>query len=57
MCGLNSDPTTPDVVYVTGVELYKCQRNTLTAAWSVSNVGNAKTSSKPKTRSWKSVTP
>ena len=36
---VNPDPTTPDVVYVTGVELYKCQRNTVSGVWSVSNVG------------------
>ena len=36
---LNVDPTTPDVVYVSGVELYKCQRNTATGAWSASNIG------------------
>ncbi|MGH3331642.1 MAG: WD40/YVTN/BNR-like repeat-containing protein [Nocardioidaceae bacterium] len=36
---VNVDPTTPDVVYVSGVELYKCQRNVATGAWSVSNVG------------------
>ena len=33
------DPTTPDIVYVSGVELYKCQRNPVSNAWSVSNVG------------------
>lgn len=37
---VNVDPTTPDVVYVSGVELYKCQRNTATGAWSVSNIGS-----------------
>ncbi|MEO8655666.1 MAG: hypothetical protein ABI409_16180, partial [Ramlibacter sp.] len=36
---VNVDPTTPDVVYVSGVELYKCQRNATTGAWSVSNIG------------------
>lgn len=36
---VNVDPTTPDVVYVSGVELYKCQRNAVTGAWSVSNIG------------------
>jgi hypothetical protein len=36
---VNVDPTTPDVVYVSGTELYKCQRNAVTGAWSVSNVG------------------
>jgi hypothetical protein len=36
---VNVDPTTPDVVYVTGVELYKCQRNAMTSVWSVSNIG------------------
>ncbi|HQR20647.1 MAG TPA: hypothetical protein PKV98_07265 [Burkholderiaceae bacterium] len=34
------DPTTPDVVYVSGVEMYKCVRNAATGAWAVSNVGN-----------------
>jgi len=38
---VNVDPTTPDVVYVSGVELYKCQRNTMTGTWSASNVGSA----------------
>lgn len=38
---VNVDPTTPDVVYVTGVELYKCQRNAMTGVWSVSNIGGA----------------
>ncbi len=38
---VNVDPTTPDVVYVSGVELYKCQRNPVTAAWSVTNIGGA----------------
>ncbi len=37
---VNVDPTTPDVVYVSGVELYKCQRNAATGAWSVSNIGS-----------------
>lgn len=37
---VNVDPTTPDVVYVSGVELYKCQRNASTGAWSVGNIGN-----------------
>lgn len=36
---VNVDPTTPDVVYVSGVELYKCQRNTATDVWAVSNIG------------------
>jgi hypothetical protein len=36
---VNVDPTTPDVVYVSGVELYKCQHNAMTGTWSVSNVG------------------
>jgi len=36
---VNVDPTTPDVVYVSGVELYKCQRNAATGAWSASNIG------------------
>jgi hypothetical protein len=38
---VNVDPTTPDVVYVSGVELYKCQRNPATGAWSVTNVGSS----------------
>jgi hypothetical protein len=37
---VNVDPTTPDVVYVSGVELYKCQRNATTGAWIVSNIGS-----------------
>ena len=36
---VNVDPTTPDVVYVSGVELYKCQRNAMTGVWSVANIG------------------
>jgi len=36
---VNVDPTTPDVVYVSGVELYKCQRNAMTGTWSASNIG------------------
>jgi hypothetical protein len=36
---VNVDPTTPNVVYVSGVELYKCQRNTATGVWSVTNIG------------------
>jgi hypothetical protein len=36
---VNVDPTTPNVVYISGVELYKCQRNP-TGTWSVANVGN-----------------
>jgi photosystem II stability/assembly factor-like uncharacterized protein len=38
---VNVDPTTPDVVYVSGVELYRCVRNTVTGAWAVTNVGSA----------------
>jgi photosystem II stability/assembly factor-like uncharacterized protein len=38
---VNVDPTTPDVVYVSGVELYKCQRNAVTGAWSAANIGGA----------------
>ena len=34
------DPTTPDVVYVSGVELYKCVRNAA-GTWSVTNIGGA----------------
>ncbi len=37
---VNVDPSTPDMVYVSGVELYKCQRNAATGAWSVTNVGS-----------------
>ncbi len=37
---VNVDPTTPDVVYVSGVELYKCRRNAATGAWTVSNIGS-----------------
>lgn len=36
---VNVDPSTPNVAFVSGVELYKCQRNVVTDAWSVSNVG------------------
>jgi hypothetical protein len=37
---VNVDPTTPDVVYVSGVELYKCRRNASSGAWAVSNIGS-----------------
>lgn len=37
---VNVDPTTPDVVYVSGVELYKCERDPATGAWSATNVGS-----------------
>jgi hypothetical protein len=37
---VNVDPTTPDLVYVSGVELYKCQRDPITGTWSVANVGS-----------------
>ncbi|MFL6664396.1 MAG: WD40/YVTN/BNR-like repeat-containing protein [Rhizobacter sp.] len=37
---VNVDPTTPDVVYLSGVELYKCQRNTVSGVWAVTNVGH-----------------
>ncbi len=36
---INVDPTTPDVVYVSGVELYKCQRDAVTGTWSDTNIG------------------
>ncbi len=36
---VNVDPTTPDVVYVSGVELYKCRRNAGTGAWTATNIG------------------
>ncbi|MGF6986572.1 photosystem II stability/assembly factor-like uncharacterized protein [Paraburkholderia atlantica] len=36
---VNVDPTTPDVVYVSGVELYKCRRDAMTGAWNVVNIG------------------
>ncbi len=36
---VNVDPTTPDLVYVSGVELYKCRRNATTGVWSVSDIG------------------
>lgn len=36
---VNVDPTTPDLVYVTGVELYKCTRNPVSGAWSAINIG------------------
>ena len=38
---VNVDISTPDVVYVSGVELYKCVRNTVTDTWTVTNVGGA----------------
>lgn len=38
---INVDPTTPNVVYVSGVEVYKCVRNTTTGAWTVTNVGGS----------------
>jgi hypothetical protein len=38
---VNVDPTTPDVVYVSGVELYKCVRNTGTGVWAVTNIGHS----------------
>lgn len=37
---VNVDPTTPDVVYVSGVELYKCQRHAVSGTWSATNVGS-----------------
>jgi hypothetical protein len=36
---VNVDPTSENLVYVTGVELYKCQRNATTGVWAVSNIG------------------
>jgi hypothetical protein len=36
---INVDITTPDVIYVSGVELYKCARNPATGDWSVTNIG------------------
>ncbi len=38
---INVDISTPDVVYVSGVELYKCIRNAMTGTWSVANIGGA----------------
>jgi len=38
---INVDPTTPDVVYVSGKELYKCQRNPSTNVWSDVNIGRS----------------
>ncbi len=38
---VNVDITTPDIVYVSGVELYKCVRNAVTDTWTVTNVGGA----------------
>ena len=38
---VNVDPTTPNVVYVSGVELYKCLRDPVAGSWSVSNIGTA----------------
>ncbi|MEZ5407729.1 MAG: hypothetical protein R2761_06875 [Acidimicrobiales bacterium] len=37
---VNVDPATPDVVYVSGVELYRCVRNSR-GVWGVTNVGGA----------------
>ncbi len=37
---VNVDPTTPDVVYVSGVEVYRCVRNSR-GVWGVTNVGGA----------------
>ena len=34
------DPTTQDVVYVSGVEMYRCVRNAATGTWSVTNIGS-----------------
>ena len=34
------DPTTPDVVYVSGVGVYKCRRNAAAGTWSVSSIGD-----------------
>jgi hypothetical protein len=34
------DISTPNVVYVSGVELYKCTRNAVTGTWAVANVGS-----------------
>jgi hypothetical protein len=37
---VNVDPTTPDVVYVSGVQLYKCVRDA-GGTWSATNIGGA----------------
>ena len=37
---VNVDPATPDVVYVSGVEVYRCVRNAR-GAWTVTNIGGA----------------
>ena len=38
---VNVDISTPDVVYVSGLALYKCVRDAATDTWSVTNVGGA----------------
>ena len=38
---INVDISTPDVVYISGVELYKCIRDAMTGTWSVTNIGGA----------------
>ncbi len=37
---VNVDPATPDVVYVSGVEVYRCVRNSR-GRWGVTNIGGA----------------
>ena len=33
------DPVTPDIIYISGVELYKAVRNTTTGVWTATNIG------------------
>ncbi|MDX6530254.1 MAG: hypothetical protein QOH41_2544 [Blastocatellia bacterium] len=33
------DPTTPDIVYLSGVSLWKATRNTTTGVWTISDIG------------------
>jgi photosystem II stability/assembly factor-like uncharacterized protein len=33
------DPTTPDIVYLSGVSLWKATRSTTTGSWSITNIG------------------
>jgi photosystem II stability/assembly factor-like uncharacterized protein len=36
---LASDPNTPDIVYLCGIELWKATRDTVTGNWSISKIG------------------
>jgi photosystem II stability/assembly factor-like uncharacterized protein len=35
------DPTTPDIVYLSGISLWKAARNTTTNAWTITDLGGA----------------